>query len=146
MPSDGQVDVKTLPRLWQLAITNKYDLVKVKRISRENLGRYLTSRTFSILMVLFFRTKYIDVNASPRILLKKKWDTLKIRSKDSFGDGEMLIKATHLRWKIKEIPMDNIDRLGGKSTRSIHTYTEFIYNMIRFRFSSELSHWKKVIE
>lgn len=143
MPSDGQADENKIGTLFKLIKDNEYDLVKVKRISRENMGRYIVSVSFSLTMFLIFRTKFVDVNGSPRIMLREKYNMLNIKSNDSFGDGEMLIKANILNWKIKEIPMQNIERYGGKSTRSINTFIEFFRNIYNYKTGTIIKNWGK---
>ncbi len=132
MPSDGQVDVSILPILWKTAATQSFDLVKVKRKSRESLSRTLTSWGLAFVLHLFFGTPFVDVNGSPRILLRKKLVALQLVSLDSFIDSEMLIKVKKCGWTIKEIPMKHLERLGGKSTRSINTYLEFVSNIFTY--------------
>lgn len=143
MPSDGQADENKIEKLFKLIIDNKYDLVKVKRVSRENIIRFLVSISFDLTIFLVFGTKFVDVNGSPRILLKEKFNLLDIKSNDSFGDGEMLIKASILNWKIKEIPMQNIERYGGKSTRSINTFIEFFRNIYNYKTGTIIKNWKR---
>lgn len=134
MPSDGQVDLEVIPRLWELASSGGFDLVKVKRINRESWMRTLTSWAFSLVLNISFGTSRIDINGSPRILQRKKLGDLNLESKDSFIDAEMLIKSTDLGWKIKELPMKHLPRLAGKSTRSIRTYLEFFSNIYTYKF------------
>lgn len=143
MPSDGQADENKIVKLFKLIEDKNYDIVKVKRISRENIIRFLVSISFNLTIFLIFRTKLIDVNGSPRIMLREKYNLLDIKSNDSFGDGEMLIKASILNWKIKEIPMQNIERYGGKSTRSINTFLEFFRNIYNYKTGTIIKSWRK---
>ncbi|OGD86828.1 hypothetical protein A2Z23_03285 [Candidatus Curtissbacteria bacterium RBG_16_39_7] len=134
MPSDGQIDLEVFPKLWKEAKTGRYQLVKVKRITRESLWRTIVSISFSLIIPLLFRTPRIDINGSPRIFEKKYLSILDLKSKDSFIDAEFLIKITKLDWSIKEVPMKNLPRLGGKSTRSLSTFLEFFSNIYKFKF------------
>lgn len=143
MPSDGQVDLKILSKLWNSTKKNQFDLLKVKRVTRENLSRSIVSYSFSTIIFLLFGTRYIDVNGSPRIFKKEYFDILSLRSKDSFIDAELLIKASKLKWKIKELPMENIDRYGGKSTRSLKTFMEFFKNIFNYRTNGYINSWKQ---
>ncbi len=129
MPSDGQVDLKVFPKLWAMAQSDQWDLIKVKRVSRESLARLLVSRVFSLLVKLFFGVPWLDVNASPRIFLRKHLNLLNLQSQDSFIDTEFAIKACRLGWRIKEMPMKTLPRLGGQSTRSWRTFLEFFWNL-----------------
>ncbi|MCL4418588.1 glycosyltransferase family 2 protein [Patescibacteria group bacterium] len=145
MPSDGQVDLNLLKTLWDSINSGDYDLVKVKRITRENIIRYLTSWCFNHTISLIFHTKFIDVNGSPKIFLQKHVKKLNLQSKDSFIDTEFIIKIFSLRWKIKEFSMRNIERYGGKTTRSYKTYLEFFGNIINYKFSPQYKAWLKSV-
>jgi glycosyltransferase involved in cell wall biosynthesis len=133
MPSDGQVDLTVFPELWKLALTRKYQIVKIRRINRESVIRTVISRFLSQIISLKYRTPNIDINGSPRILRLADARSLNLKYRDSFIDSEMVIKAKMLDWKIKEIPMKNLDRFGGKSSRNWRTYFEFIKNVITYR-------------
>lgn len=133
MPSDGQIDLSVFPQLLKEFNSGKWDLVKVKRKGRENIGRTLVSLIFATTIFLLFKTPHIDINASPRIIEKKRFEKLKLKSKDSFLDTELLIKISRLNWRIKEIPMENLPRIGGKSTRSISTFIEFFGNIYKYK-------------
>lgn len=136
LPSDGQVDLQVFPDLWKLSQENTWNIVKVKRLHRETIFRTFVSFCFSVIIALLFKTKFIDVNGSPRILKSTDVKSLHLKAKDSFIDAEMLIKASKLAWKIKEIPMTNLERTGGKSTRSYKTFVEFFLNIYKYRFGS----------
>ena len=142
MPSDGQVDLSVIAKLWSLANAKTFELVKVKRPSRENSIRLMTSLFFSSIISILFHTPFIDINGSPRIFLRSALPVLSLVSSDSFIDAEFLIKATQLGWKIKELPMKHMNRLGGKSTRSYKTYIEFLQNIYTYKTSSIIAKWK----
>lgn len=134
MPSDGQISLEVFPQLWAKAKTGKWQLVKVKRTTRESFWRTFVSISFSIIMWLFFKTPLVDINGSPRIFERRYLPALDLKSKDSFIDAEFLIKLTRLGWSVREIPMRTLPRLGGKSTRSIKTFFEFFVNIYKFKF------------
>lgn len=143
MPSDGQVEVSVLPLILKEA--GKYDVIKIRRVKRENTIRDLTTWTFGKTISILFGTRFIDINGSPRIFLRDRLKYLKLEARDSFIDAEFLIKISKLNWTIKEIPMANIERYGGKSTRSINTYLEFFKNIADYRFSHKLNDWRKTL-
>lgn len=132
MPSDGQVDLTVIPKLWQLALSDKYDIVKIKRINRESPIRTFFSKFLAFSLFLKFRTPIIDINGSPRILKTEKMKTLNLTYLDSFIDAQMTVYSRRLKWKIIEIPMTNLPRYGGQSSRNIMTYFEFIKNVLTF--------------
>ncbi len=141
MPSDGQLDSKLVAKLYKIITKESYDLVKIKRISRESILRSIRSKGFNILTKLLFRIPVEDINGSPRIFLRNWLPILKIQFKDSFIDTEMAIKAYYLRWEIKEVPAITFPRKGGKSTVSIKTVIEFIENLFRYKISNKLKTW-----
>lgn len=143
MPSDGQVDLSILQKL--ISNTPKYDLVKVKRITRENFSRTFISLFFDLIIYILFNSKLLDINGDPRIFLRKELKVLNLQSKDSFIDTEFTIKLSKLNWSVLEIPIRNIDRYGGKSTRHFGTFIEFFKNIYAYKFSSRLKNWDKTI-
>jgi glycosyltransferase involved in cell wall biosynthesis len=132
MPSDGQVDLSVIPLLWKLAKSHKYKIVKIRRFNRESIIRSFISKLLSSIISLRFQTPSIDINGSPRIIQLDDIKKLHLSYRDSFIDAEMTVKANRLGWNIIEIPMQNLDRFGGKSSRNWKTYLEFIKNVITF--------------
>jgi glycosyltransferase involved in cell wall biosynthesis len=139
MPSDGQIDLTVFPKL--INSVNKYNLVKIKRITRENFARLFFSKLFDYIIYVLFQSRLIDINGSPRIFLRSEVKKLNLKAKDSFIDAEFAIKLSKLKWTVLEIPIKNINRYGGKSTRSIKTYAEFIKNILNYRLSNKLNEW-----
>lgn len=141
MPSDGQLDPKLIAQLYKIITVNNYDLIKIRRISRESFIRTIRSNVFNILTRALFKITVVDINGSPRIFLRNWLPILKIQSKDSFIDAEMSIKAYYLGWKIKELPTLTLPRLGGKSTVNFRTVLEFIKNLIYYKKNRSLKTW-----
>lgn len=141
MPSDGQLSPNLIPKLLELIQNSKYDLVKIRRITRESMIRNVRSEIFNFLSRLLFKISVSDINGSPRVFLRKWLPTLNLQYVDSFIDTEMAIKAFYLNWKIKEIPAKTLQRLGGKSTVNLDTVIEFIRNLVVYRFDKRLTAW-----
>lgn len=139
MPSDGQIDLRVFPQLWKLAKSGQWEIVKVRRITRESFQRLIISYTFSLVVKLLFNTPFLDINGSPRIFLKKHLKALDLQSQDSFIDTEFAIKAHLLGWHIKEIPMQTLPRLGGRSTRDWWTFAEFFRNLWKSKIQGSFS-------
>lgn len=133
MPSDGQIDLTVIPKLWRLIQTGNWDVVKVRRTTRESWDRRVTSSFFSWIVSIAFGIPRYDVNGSPRILRRGDMRRLRLHHTDSFIDTEFAAKGTAFGWKIREIPMRTLPRRGGVSTRSWRTYWEFIKNLYTFR-------------
>ena len=143
MASDGQIDLKVFARLWQETTSGKWDLVKIKRITRESLLRSVIQKLFSITMFVVFGMPYLDVNGTPKIFEKSKFRVIALESNDEFLDAEFLIKAVRLGWSIKEVPMKTLARLGGKSKRSVKTFFGFFANIYRFKIGKNLVEWQR---
>lgn len=145
MPSDGQIDSKWIKVLLQEIKKNNWDLVKIKRKGRETYGRSVTSYILRILTGILFKSTITDINGSPRIFHRSTIQLLALKSKDSFIDVEFAAKIALLSWKIKEIPVPNLPRVGGISTRNYLTYIEFIKNMWNYKRGKILKSWHKKI-
>lgn len=143
MPSDGQIDAAILPVLFHDIQNSQYHLVKIKRINRESMIRYIRSKIFNILARIFYPIDMVDINGSPRIFERKFLKILELSYIDSFIDTEFAVKSHLLGWKVKEVPMKNLERIGGKSTVKLNTTIEFLTNLWNFRFDSSLNKWKR---
>lgn len=144
MPSDGQIDLAILPPLLTLMKEGRYDMVKIRRTTRESWIRAIRSKIFYILSTFVFGTLPVsDINGSPRIFKQSQVKRLKLFYKDSFIDLEFTLKAKFLHWKIKEVPMQTLPRAGGKSTVSIATVIEFLRNIANYRLNSQFGDWVK---
>lgn len=143
MPSDGQADVSRLPHLLNVIEKTDADLVKIKRINRENWIRYYNSKIYNVLANILFRVKLADINGSPRIMKLNSLKKLKLEYRDSFIDLEMAIKARYLGWHIIEVPAKDLLRRGGKSTVSIRTVLEFFKNFLLFKTQKKLELFRR---
>jgi len=141
MPSDGQIDLNILPKLWKKMLEGDYQTVKIKRTNRESSLRFLRSMIFNLLARSLYPIKVGDINGSPRLLLRKNLLDLELKSKDSFIDTEFAVKARILEWKILELPMRNLERLGGYSTVRISTVFEFLKNLVGFKNDPLFKSW-----
>ncbi len=147
MPSDGQISASVLVELIREMQLEQFDVVKIRRISRESQVRFIRSKVFNILGNLIFgRLPVLDINGSPRIFKREGLRILKLSFKDSFIDVEFARKAKYLKWKIKEVPAETLPRAGGKSTVSFKTVIEFLRNMIQYRLNFDFELWKKKIQ
>lgn len=139
MPSDGQINPTIVPRLWHAREST--DIVKIKRVTRENFKRLANSKVYNLIAKLLFGIRLADINGCPKIYKKSHIGELSLISKDSFFDLEMIIKAKILKYKIKEIATDGLNRIGGRSNTNLKTVAEFIRNMLRFKFGAYFSRW-----
>lgn len=143
MPSDGQLDPKLLIELWGLVTSSNYDMVKIRRITREGPIRFWRSKIFNILARSWHSipNSISDINGSPRIFKRKWLKELDLTYIDSFIDTELAVKANYLHWRIKEISANTLPRVGGKSTVNYRTVIEFLRNILTFRQTIKWRVW-----
>lgn len=131
MPSDGQVNHDILHRLW--LEREEKTIVQVKRVVRESRMRYLNSKAYNFIGNVIFGVRLVDINGCPKMYHRKCIDEFRLASRDSFIDLEMVAKARKLGYKIKEIPIVGLVRIGGRSNINWKTVIEFLRNMYIFK-------------
>lgn len=145
MPSDGQIDPAVLPELLDRVASGQADLVKVRRVRRENRLRQYNSWVYNRLARLLFGTESRDVNGCPKVFARVLLDRLQITSADSFLDLELLVKMKFLGIRLAEVPIISRARLGGRSNTSPATTLEFLRNMIAFRWGPSYRRWRQQV-
>ncbi len=120
MYSDGQVDPYVIPSFLKILDEKKADIVKGVRRGRKGLRRRITSLFFNAISRWLFSIQSKDINGHPKIFLSKLIPVLNLQIKDVTIDLEIMVKAKKLNLKIKEILVNERDRMGGSSSvRSI---------------------------
>src|SRR5439155_20887171 len=66
LPSDGQVEPTELPKLLRMVAESRADLVKGRRMTRENTMRAVISRVYNLLANVLFGVGSWDVNGPPK--------------------------------------------------------------------------------
>lgn len=88
-----------------------------------------------------FKTKG-DPLAGFRIIKRKIWDRLNMKSDDFFIETEMNIKIAKLKLKIAEVPIPILPRMDGilnsKFIRSINQELKIISTLINLYFDSKI--------
>lgn len=133
MVSDNQVDPQCALNLLKKITKSDLDMIKVKRVSRENLIRLLNSRIYNLICKVFFGVGN-DINATPKILKSSLIKSLDLKSENIAIDLELVLKLKkrNLRWI--DIPIYSKKREWGESTTNIKTAIEMLKYIIRFRF------------
>ncbi|REJ78234.1 MAG: glycosyltransferase family 2 protein [Acidobacteria bacterium] len=143
IPADGQVDAEDVVRLYETVITTDGNVVgKVRRRFRmDGLYRKVVSTSYNLFVrMLFPRLESIDINGSPKLLPAKILRAMDLRSKGWLLDPEIMIKAHYMGLRVLELNVFARMRGNGVSHVRAETCWEFLYYLIRFRFSKE---WKK---
>lgn len=146
IPADGQVDAEDVVRLFEAVIaTNGKVLGKVRRRFRmDGLRRKVISTAYNLFVRLLWPTLgTLDVNGSPKILPRNAMLAMHLKSKEWFLDPEIIIKSHYMGIRILEFNVFARIRGSGVSHVHLNTCWEFLRSLLCFRFTSELSEWKR---
>ncbi|MBI4970703.1 MAG: glycosyltransferase family 2 protein [Candidatus Omnitrophica bacterium] len=131
---DGQTEPDEIIRVFETLKKYQLDLCKVRRVVRgDGPFRAFISWVFNALSTIMFSVKTDDVNGLPKVMTRKAYEDLSLRSSDWFIDAEIMIKAARLRLKQGEVETEFLKREGGSSNVNWKTVMEFIKNMIKYR-------------
>lgn len=146
IPADGQVDAEDAVRLFEDAIASGQAVIAKARRRFRMDG---SSRKFvSVAYNMFFRTLWpgvdsLDINGLPKIMPREVVRRMALTSTQWFLDPEIMIKAHYLGVRVLEYNVFARMRGSGLSHVRATTCWEFFRSMLRYRFSSELSQWRK---
>ena len=146
IPADGQVDAEDAVRLYEDAVASGQPVIAKARRRFRMDG---SSRKFvSIAYNVFFRTLWpgvdsLDINGLPKIMPREVVRRMALTSRQWFLDPEIMIKAHYLGVRVLEYNVFARMRGSGLSHVRATTCWEFFRSMLRYRFSNELSQWRK---
>ncbi|MDD5454635.1 MAG: glycosyltransferase family 2 protein, partial [Candidatus Ratteibacteria bacterium] len=113
-------------------------LVKESNVLRR-LDREILSRGYNLGLKIVFNNKFSDAQCGFKAFSKKAVTKLMPYVKDNrwFFDTEFLIKAEHMGYKIKEVPLTWVENRNTK----VKIYSTIFYFVISmFRLKKELKH------
>jgi glycosyltransferase involved in cell wall biosynthesis len=111
---DRQFDLNDLPPL--LPLMKQYDIVSCFRINRqENLRRKLNAWCWTGLMNLLFGLKIRDMNGAFKLYKRKIFDVIKMESKGSLLNSEILARAKRQGFTITQVGVRHYPRAAGKA-------------------------------
>lgn len=124
--------IKALENGYQLAIGSR---LKAGHKTQRSFNRELMSRLYNLLLKIFFQPSFQDAQCGFKVITKEVAEKIipQIKNNNWFFDTEMLILAEHAGYKIKEIPIEWLEKreLKRKSTVKIMaTIWEDIKGMI----------------
>jgi len=113
MDADLSTNLRHFPELIDALITERNDIAIGSRLIKGNavkrsIKRDFVSRTYNILLKLFFLNRFSDAQCGFKVIRKEAANRLipMIRDDSWFFDSELLIIAEKLGYKIKEIPIE----------------------------------------
>jgi glycosyltransferase involved in cell wall biosynthesis len=134
MCGDGQIAPADVVRVYRRLVREDLDLCKVVRVARhDGWKRKTMSRIYNFLFSVLFPTSSRDINGTPKLMRRRCYEELGLRSKDWFIDAEIMIKAAEMKYRIGEVDAEFRPRAGGESKVRLTTAIEFLWNMIRYR-------------
>lgn len=111
---DGQFDLNDLPPL--LPLMQQYDIVSCYRINRqENPRRRLNAWCWTRLMNFLFGLKIRDMNCAFKLYKRKIFDVIKMESKGSLLNSEIMARAVRHGFTITQVGVRHYPRTAGKA-------------------------------
>jgi len=93
----------------------QYDIVSCFRINRqENLRRKLNAWCWTNLMNFLFGMKIRDMNCAFKLYKRKIFDVIKMESKGSLLNSEIMARATRHGFTITQVGVRHYPRTAGK--------------------------------
>lgn len=141
MVSDGQINPREIVKVYEKIKNNNFDLVKIRRISRENVKRLINSKAYNFLSRLLLGIRSNDINGTPKIAKTDLLRKMKLKSKNIVLDLEIMnyLKKTNLSFA--EIPIRSNKRAHGKSTIKINSMVEMASGMVKILVDKILLIW-----
>jgi len=140
MDIDLATDLNALPLLIKAISEENYDLAIGSRLKKESkikrsFKREITSRIYNFLLKIFFRPSFLDAQCGFKAISQKVAQEIipKIKNNNWFFDTELLILAEKMGFKIKEVPVEWVEKRSEarKSTvKILATVWEDIKGMI----------------
>ena len=118
--ADLPFDMDEIPRSVRLLTEYDVDIVSAYRLDRTGEGYLRAIYTFfyNLLIRWMFRVKARDINFAFKLLHKRVFQHIQLRSEGSFIDAELIIRATRMGYEILQIGVDYFPRTRGVSTLS----------------------------
>lgn len=136
---DDQYPMESIAACFAKIKADDLDLVKSYRVYRsDGVYRNLISIVYNVVFRLLFPAyEYRDVNSKPKILKRDAYQQMDLRSTGWFLDAELILNALRLNLRIYELPIRFSGLRGRKSFVQAQTISEFIRNLIAYRWGSE---------
>ena len=139
MDIDLSTDIKSFPIIID-ALKNGYDIAMGSRLTKgarvkRSFERESMSRTYNLLLKIFFLTKVSDAQIGFKAIKKNVAMHIipLIRNNNWFFDTELLILAEHLRYRIFETPVIWCQYKHSK-VKAFKTIIEYIKNIFTLRY------------
>jgi glycosyltransferase involved in cell wall biosynthesis len=134
--SDLPVDLHELKRALTIMEFTRADIVSAYRFDRtaEGFVRTIYSIFYNLLIRVAFPIRVKDINFSFKLFKRSILDAIRLESRGSFIDAELLIRAKILGYKIVQFGADYFPRDRGISTLATpDVIVKMVLELITFR-------------
>jgi glycosyltransferase involved in cell wall biosynthesis len=126
MDVDLSSDLNALPLLIE-ALENNYQLATGSRLktghkTQRSFKRELMSRTYNFLLKIFFQPSFKDAQCGFKVITKEIAEKIlpQIKNNNWFFDTEMFILAEKAGYKIKEIPIEWLEKRQAQRKSTVN--------------------------
>lgn len=118
--ADLPFDMAELPRAVRLLREYQVDIISAYRFDRTGEGslRSLYTWVYNGLIKTLFGVKVRDINFACKLIRRRIFDHVELRSEGSFIDAELIIRASRMGYEIMQMGVDYFPRTRGESTLS----------------------------
>jgi glycosyltransferase involved in cell wall biosynthesis len=135
--SDGQDNPNIIPKCVKLLEEGKADFVKGNRVDRAYWQRKVISRIYNFCCRVIFGLNLRDVNMHPKVFRRELVKNITLISSSESVDLEIVLRAQREGYKIIELPIEERDRDGGKSSVNLTVAINMIRDMISYKWGSK---------
>ena len=138
---DGEVSPEDVISIYTILRTGAIDLVKAKRIRRQDgFMRQLFSFGYHLIVMLLFRAHVTDVNGYPVLMTREAYQRIAPTARDWMINVDILVGMRRHNLRTAELDVIHRKRLGGCSNVRLWYPFLFLWKIIRFRF--HLDRWR----
>jgi glycosyltransferase involved in cell wall biosynthesis len=131
---DGQISAEDVLKIYQRFARGDVVLCKANRVKRgDGPQRILITLFWNLLFKVMFGLADPDINGTPKVMLRKELEWLKLTQRDWFLDAELVLKMADHGASKTEVTVEFLPRLRGRSNVRLPTLIEFFVNMCRYR-------------
>ena len=114
---DGEVSSEDTYKVYNRLIKGNSEICKAIRTSRtDNFLKMIYSKSYNVLVKLFFNLRIKDINGYPLIMKKTVYESLSLKERDWLFNLEILYQAKKQNLNVEEIIIKHRRRVSGKSS------------------------------
>ncbi len=114
---DGEVSSEDTYKVYNRLIKGNSEICKAIRTSRtDNFLKIIYSKSYNVLVKLFFNLRIKDINGYPLIMKKTVYESLSLKERDWLFNLEILYQAKKQNLNVEEIIIKHRRRVSGKSS------------------------------